>query len=824
MSDIHFPRPELIPKIYAYRINDSIMYEDSLKIGFTTRDVRTRIKEQLSASGQEYTIVIEESAMRSDGTSFVDHDVHRMLEKVGIQKVKNEVYRCEKEDVLKAISAVIEGETGDTYRQNNFDMRPEQKEAVLVTAQFYRDFKENEPNKIPKFLWNAKMRFGKTFTSYQLALEMGWSKVLVLTFKPAVQNSWEQELITHRDFQGWQFITSYENFDETKPCICFGSFQDYLGKNAAGGIKLKNEWVHLIDWDCIIFDEYHYGAWRDSAKDLIESEDDEYLIDLGREIKEFDQDLLPIKTNHCLYLSGTPFRALNDGEFMEDQIFNWTYTDEQKAKAEWSKDSANPYAALPKMAMFTYQIPDGIAKIAKDENENENENGVDFDLNLFFKAKIDENHNIETARFINENEVQQWLDLIRGLSRITGNTPLPFKDVWLLSHLTHTFWFLPDVAACYAMKNLLRKNHNIFFNDYKIVVAAGKRAGIGVKALDPVKKAMENPNPLKTKSITLSCGKLTTGVTIKPWAGIFMLRNTSSPETYFQAAFRIQSPWTIKNSDGLHPNDEEILKDVCYLFDFAPNRALKKISEYVTRLIPGEDNAEKKIAEFIHYLPILHYGGISLTQISAHEVLEMAMSGTNSTLLARRWSHHKLVNVDNETLQRLMNNKELLDALMNLEAFRNLNEEISTIISQSKSTKKKKKKGENLDQRKKKQLSDEEKEEKKGRDKVRDNLIKFATRIPIFMYLTDFRERSLKEVISHVEPGLFKKVTGLKVDDFEELTKLGLFNGSLMNTAVHDFKRYEDNSLEYVGINKHAGEDIGLWDKTIKKIEYTQVT
>lgn len=818
MSDIHFPRPEYTPTIYAYRILGAAMYEDSLKVGYTSRDARTRINEQIGTTGQEYEIVVEKSAMRSDGTSFDDKDVHRMLEKVGIQNVTKEVYRCEKEDVLKAISAVTEGETGDTYRQNSFDMRPEQKEAVNITAKFFRDFKKNEPNKIPKFLWNAKMRFGKTFTSYQLALEMQWKKVLVLTFKPAVQNSWEQDLITHKDFQGWQFATSYENFDELKPCVCFGSFQDYLGKNSSGGIKLKNEWVHLVDWDCIIFDEYHYGAWRDSAKDLIESEDEEYLIDLGKEIKEFDQDLLPIKTNHCLYLSGTPFRALNDGEFMEDQIFNWTYTDEQKAKANWSKDSPNPYSALPKMAMFTYKIPDSIAKVAEDQSDD----GIDFDLNIFFKAKIDESQTFETAKFINENEVQQWLDLIRGLNRITGETPLPFKDVWLLSHLTHTFWFLPDVAACYAMKNLLRKKHNIFFNDYKIVVAAGKQAGIGVKALVPVRKAMEKP--LESKSITLSCGKLTTGVTIKPWAGIFMLRNTSSPETYFQAAFRIQSPWTIKNPDGFHPNDEEILKNICYLFDFAPNRALKKISEYVTRLIPGEDNSEKKIADFIQYLPILHYGGISLTQISAHEVLEMAMSGTNSTLLARRWSHHKLVNVDNETLQRLMENKDLLDALMNLEAFRNLNEEISTIISQSTSIKKKKKKDENLDQKKKKQLSDEEKKEKRGREKIRDNLIKFVTRIPIFMYLTDFRERSLKEVISHVEPGLFKKVTGLNVDDFEELSKLGLFNRSLMNTAVHDFKRYEDKSLEYVGINKHAGEDIGLWDKTIKKIEYTQVT
>ena len=819
MSDIHFPRPEITPTIYAYRVKDSTMYKDSLKVGYTTRDARTRINEQIGTTGQDYDIVVEQSAMRNDGTSFVDHDVHRMLEKVGIQKIKNEVYRCEKEDVLQAISAVINGEIGDTYRENNFDMRPEQKEAVLNTANYYREFKENEPSKIPKFLWNAKMRFGKTFTSYQLALEMGWSKVLVLTFKPAVQNSWEQDLVTHKDFKGWQFITSYDNFNESKPCVCFGSFQDYLGKNSAGGIKLKNEWVHLVDWDCVIFDEYHYGAWRENAKDLIESEDEESLIDLGKEIKEFDQDLLPIKSNHCLYLSGTPFRALEQGEFMEDQIFNWTYTDEQKAKAEWAKDSKNPYASLPKMAMLTYKIPNEIAKIAEDEREGED--GIDFDLNIFFKAKFEENQNIETSRFINENEVQQWLDLIRGLNRETGNTPLPFKDVWLLSHLTHTFWFLPDVAACHAMKNLLRGKHNVFFNDYQIVVAAGKSAGIGVKALAPVRKAMQKP--LESKSITLSCGKLTTGVTIKPWAGIFMLRNTSSPETYFQAAFRVQSPWTIKNLDGKHPNDEEILKDICYIFDFAPNRALKKIADYGTRLNLGEDNSEKKIADFIKYLPILHYGGISLTQINAHEVLEMAMSGTNSTLLARRWQSNKLVKVDNETLEKLMNNKELLEALMQLEAFRNLNDEISTIISQSKSIKKKKK-DDDFDKKKKKQLSDDEKKEKKGREKVRDNLIKFATRIPVFMYLTDFRERSLKEVISHVEPGLFKKVTGLNINDFEELTKLGLFNASLMNSAVHDFKRYEDASLEYVGINRHIGEDIGLWDRTIKNIKYTQVT
>jgi hypothetical protein len=533
-------------------------------------------------------------------------------------------------------------------------MRPEQKEAVDKAIAYFSSFKQENPDKTPHFLWNAKMRFGKTFATYQLAKKMGWTKILVLTFKPAVQSAWQEDLESHIDFTGWQFISrnglEFENADKDKPLVCFGSFQDYLGKNSAGGIKAKNEWVHLTNWDCVVFDEYHYGAWRDNAKELFEAEGKKELeFGEGEGIDYFDESIIPITTNAYLYLSGTPFRAIASGEFIEEQIYNWTYSDEQRAKESWS-DENNPYAALPRMVMLTYQLPDSIREIAMKEEFNE------FDLNVFFSAT----GNDKIAKFAYENEVQKWVDLIRGNHLETAidnlklgakKPPMPYSDSRLLNILSHTFWFLPTVASCHAMRNLLAQKQNKFYHDYKIIVAAGISAGIGVEALPPVLQAMDNP--LRTKTITLSCGKLTTGVSVKPWTGIFMLRNSSSPETYFQAAFRVQTPWTIKNPDHTSPNQEEIIKQECYVFDFAPDRALRQIADYSCRLNVDESNPEKKVEEFIHFLPVLAYDGSSMKQVDAAGILDMAMSGTTATLLARRWESALLVNVDNNTLERI---------------------------------------------------------------------------------------------------------------------------------------------------------------------------
>jgi hypothetical protein len=664
------------------------------------------------------------------------------------------------------------------------------------------------------------MRFGKTFAAYQLAKRMKWTKILVLTFKPAVQSAWEEDLKTHVDFSGWQFISrgglSFEECNRKKPFVCFGSFQDYLGRNPLGGIKAKNEWVHATNWDCVILDEYHYGAWRERARELFEAEDDkEVRFAEGEGIEYFDEAVMPITTGAYLYLSGTPFRAIASGEFIEDQIYNWTYSDEQQAKENWSVNSTSPYAALPRMVMMTYQLPDSIRDIILRGEYTE------FDLNLFFSAQGAEGE----ARFKYQDEVQKWLDLIRGgllettidnLKLGAKKPPLPFSHAPLLKILSHTFWFLPSVASCCAMKNLLAQPQNKFYHDYTVIVAAGIKAGIGVFALPPVREAMGD-NPLETKTITLSCGKLTTGVSVKPWTGIFMLRNSSSPETYFQAAFRVQTPWTLKNPDGESPNKEEIIKQECYIFDFAPDRALRQIADYSCRLNIDESSPEKKVAEFIRFLPVLAYDGSSMKQIDAAGILDMAMSGTTATLLARRWESALLVNVDNDTLSRLMKNKAAMEALMSIEGFRNLNKDIQTIINKSEAVKKAKQEANEKDfsVKEKREISAEEKEYKSLRKQIQEKLIKFATRIPVFMYLTDYRERTLRDVITQLEPGLFKKVTGLSVKDFELLVSLGVFNSQLMNDAVFKFKQYEDSSLTYTGVDRHEGEDIGLYDTVL---------
>lgn len=829
MSNKEFfpPRPRANPTIYAYELIDVATHKGLLKIGYTDRDAQTRIKEQLGTAAIQYKIVFEGSAMRRDGSSFTDCEVHRLLKEWKIVNKSGEWFKCTLNDLRRAIHQIKTGEKTEENRVFTFNMRPEQEEAVNKSITYFKSFRKENPDKTPHFLWNAKMRFGKTFASYQLARKMGWTKILVLTFKPAVQSAWDEDLMTHVDFKGWQFISrnglTFEKANLKKPIVCFGSFQDYLGKNTStGGIKTKNEWVHATNWDCVILDEYHYGAWREKAKELFEAESKKELeFGEGEGIEYFDEELMPITTNHYLYLSGTPFRAIASGEFIEEQIFNWTYSDEQKAKVDWDNSKgSNPYVSLPRMVMMTYQLPDSISKVAElGEFDG-------FDLNVFFSA---EGEGLK-ARFNYEDEVQKWLDLIRGsfsettvdnLKMGSKKPPLPFSHAPLLNVLNHTFWFLPTVAACHAMANLLKQHQNKFYHDYTVIVAAGIQAGIGVQALSPVLDAMTD-NPLESKTITLSCGKLTTGVSVKPWTGIFMLRNSSSPETYFQAAFRVQTPWVIKNPDSKSPNKEEILKEECYVFDFAPNRALRQIADYACRLNVNESNPEKNVEDFINFLPVLAYDGSSMKQVDAAGILDIAMSGTTATLLARRWESALLVNVDNNTLARLMANEEAMEALMNIEGFRNLNRDIETIINKSESVKRIKREANDIElcKKEKRELSDEEKEYKSLRKQIQEKLIKFATRIPVFMYLTDYRERSLKDVITQLESGLFKKVTGLSVKDFELLVSLGVFNSALMNDAVFKFKRYEDTSLEYIGINKHEGQDVGLYDTVLSRKDY----
>ncbi len=838
IEQILAPKPEARPRIYAYSISDK-EHKGLLKIGQTTREVKQRVAEQLkTAAIKNYKIELDEPAERDDGTTFTDHEVRAALVKKSFENPELEWMRCTINDVKTVITELRTGQklTGNHFQ--TFAMRNEQKSAVEKTHDYFHSIWREDMHAVPRFLWNAKMRFGKTFTAYQLAKKLGAKRVLVVTFKPAVEDAWQADLESHTDFDGWQYMSRNSDSDPTKvsrkkPLVYFGSFQDLLGRDDYGNIKPNNEWIHKVEWDLVIFDEYHFGAWRDTAKELFEGEEEaiakkETKFEYGSGLKDLNEDLselseqetefLPITTKAYLYLSGTPFKALATGEFIEEQIFNWTYTDEQKAKEEFAEKKPgewNPYGALPQMRLLTYQMPDELLAIASGGEFDE------FDLNAFFEATGIG----EKAKFKYKNDVQKWLDIIRGgyapkvveYLKTGTRPPFPYSDVRLLPYLQHSFWFLPNVSACHAMANLLAEKHNTFWHDYKVIVAAGASAGIGLEALLPVRKAIRSG--FETKTITLSCGKLTTGVTVPQWSSILMLRNLKSPETYFQAAFRVQSPWAIKNPNGDNPNEEESLKPVCFVFDFAPTRALRQFSEYAIGLSPNEPNPENSVKELVSFLPVLAYDGANMTQIDAGGILDIAMAGTSATLLARKWESALLVNVDNDTLRRILDNPEAMAAVERIEGWRSLGDNIiKTIINKSEKVKelKNKGKGGELSPKQKQQLSEEEKKYKAKRKLVQEKLIKFATRIPAFMYLTDFRENTLQDVITKLEPELFRAVTGLDVNDFHLLVRLKVFNTEQMNQAVFAFRRYEDASLRYAGIDSHPGlSHYGLYDTVV---------
>lgn len=846
IDSILVQKPEARPKIYAYEIPGYQPRAEQLKVGQTTRDVRGRVAQQTKTAAIEARIVVETCADREDGSFFTDHQVRTRLVQKGFANVELEWMRCTVEDVLTVITELRTRQKLTGTHHETFPMRKEQAAAVTKAHDYFQSIWAEDEHGVPRFLWNAKMRFGKTFAAYQLARKLGAKRVLVVTFKPAVEDAWQTDLESHTDFDGWHYLSRTAGAAETdenptaqvpkdEPLVYFGSFQDLLGRDKVGNIKPRNEWIHTINWDLVIFDEYHFGAWRDTAKELFEGEDVEVAKkeakleyaddlevvneDLG-ELSEDEAEFLPITTRAYLYLSGTPFKALASGEFIEEQIFNWTYTDEQRAKAaffEAHPHELNPYGALPEMRLLTYQMPDELLAIASGGEFDE------FDLNEFFSAT----GTGVSAAFKHKNDVQKWLDIIRGehfpsqtdnLKLGTQRPPFPYSDVRLLPHLQHSFWFLPSVAACHAMANLLAEKQNWFFKKYEVRVVAGVSAGIGLSALPPVRKAIGSG--FDTGTITLSCGKLTTGVTVPQWSSMLMLRNLKAPESYFQAAFRVQSPWSQKNPHGDNPHEEEIYKPACFVFDFAPTRALRQLSDYGIGLSPDEPNPEKAVEDLVAFLPVLAYDGSHMTQIDAGGILDTAMAGTSATLLARKWESALLVNVDNDTLRKILENEGALEAVMNIEGFRALGDNvIETVINKSDKVKELKKQlGDHDDSKAKKELTAEEKEYKSKRKQIQEKLIKFATRIPAFMYLTDFRENTLQDVITKLEPDLFNAVTGLSVEDFNLLVSLDVFNSAQMNQAVFAFRRYEDASLSYTGLDSHPGlRRVGLYDTVVAR-------
>lgn len=805
------------PMIYAFTTPDR---PGQIKVGETSRDIDVRIQEILRQAVPDptlYTVLLRYPAITEDGLIIKDHDIHRVLEK-HLEKRRfkgSEWFECDTTDVTAAIESLRSGERLSPGRAKTFGMRPEQHEAVSRAADYFRQHAGRKGDL--KFLWNAKMRFGKTFSTYKLGQEMDWSKILILTYKPAVEDSWRNDLNAHRDFEGWTFVGNRERDPGLDtPTVRFSSFQAIY---AGDGERLKE--IRETAWDAIILDEYHFGAWRDGARDF-------YVEDTGLagglQLQErFEAGGTGIIADHVLHLSGTPFRALQTGEFTEDQIFNWTYTDEQRAKAEWSPAAGpNPYEDLPRMVMMTYKLPAGIL-----EESSEGE----LSLDTFFKAEklVDGGETIHVFR--DDHQIRLWLDFISRTDSARSElqedeksrSPMPYADPKIWPYINHTLWYLPSVSSCHAMADLIRQ-HPVLSN-YAVVVCAGTDAGIGADALPPVRQAIAE----NKKTITLTCGKLTTGVTVPEWSAVFMLRNMKSPESYFQTAFRAQSPGLVKIGHG---KDAKLFaKDICYVFDFHPQRALTLASHYCYQLdddLSGGDATRKglteRMQEFLNYLPVLcHDNGIML-ELDAGAAIELATSGMGTAMLARRFQSPRMVEISFDTIARIQDDPDLVIALQEIEAFRNLNKDMQTVQSELK--KKGHGSGDGFHGDGGEEDEDEPRPDKKGKidpevrklmREIRDNLLKFITRLPVFMYLNDEREKTVLEVIATTDDALFRKATGIGKSDFRKLLDMGVFNSGFMNETIRSFKQVEDNALVYLGDREIKGAFVASWDTHVER-------
>jgi hypothetical protein len=797
-----------------------------IKVGQTTRrSARERIKQQLGTAYPDLAgveILLDEVAARNDGTEFSDHDVHAALVANGIKRASGEWFEATLEEVRAAINVVRSGIPFEPKRTHAFSMRPEQRDAVERTAAYFRGYVD--PDRPPKFLWNAKMRFGKTFAAYELAKEMDWTRVLVLTYKPAVQSAWRDDLLGHVDFSGWHFVdraTPVDKADEllsgSFPVVRFASFQDLNGKSPDGHVKAHNESIHVTDWDCIILDEYHFGAWRDNARDLYDPTDKE-LAEVEEPEEEVTEEDLGLASARYLYLSGTPFRAITNGEFTEDQTFNWTYVDEQAAKNDWNDAGGpNPYLELPRMEMFAYEIAPGAAGWAEDGEFS------GFSLTEYFKAKRVGGGNGAPGPgdcvFEDPGRVAEFLEMLRGklteqikVQIVAGQKPpFPYEHPNFTDQIKHSVWYMPDVAACFAMHDLLAEHP--YFSGFEIVVAAGPRAGQGADALPPVDAAIGKANKENgSGSITLSCGKLMTGVTVREWGAILMLRSLKSPESYFQAAFRVQSPFAFRSPDG----GLDVLKPTCYLFEFDPNRALTLLSEYGLRLAAeGDETPEQAIGRLLNYLPIFGFKGGAMTPLDAGSVLDWATAGIGATALARQWNSPVLVEVNERTLSAVLAEEGLVEKLAQIEDFRALVQNGKQVVTATRALKNaKREQGGKLAAHQKR----EQTEVAKQRREIREKLQKFLARVPVFMYGTDFRETALKDVIESLDSKLFERVTGLTIDDFALLSELGLFHARNMDAAIWQFRQFERSSLRYAEAQPDLDEpgEFGLWDRSVE--------
>ncbi|MDR0950845.1 MAG: Eco57I restriction-modification methylase domain-containing protein [Candidatus Ancillula sp.] len=626
----------IYPQIYAFTEPEVANNNGWIKIGYTEqKNVDARIKQITHTAGVTPSKLWSEPAKYShEDKWFKDYQFHDYLTRFKSidRRIGTEWFYFDgtPEKALEDFNDFRGGHFSQEKEQAEYTLRAEQEKAVNDTLDYANSHESGE------YLWNAKPRFGKTLTTYDFARKFGADKVLVVTNRPAIANSWFDDF---EKFIAWQtdyaFVSTSDSLNERpvltredfnkqlsaldgkKKMIAFISLQDLKGAIPFGGTFNKLTWVKDLQWDLLVIDEAHEGV-------------DTFKADIA-----FDK----IKTKFTLNLSGTPFKQVASGKFSKDQIFNWTYQDEQNAKENWNDelDEHNPYEKLPRLNLFSYQMSQMITDEVNQGAEINGEN-IDyaFDLNEFFETT-------DSGKFVHELDVKKWLDTL------TQNEKYPFSTKELRTELKHTFWLLNRVASAKALEKLL-KNHPVFEN-YEIILAAGDGKTdddqiINEKSLDRVRKAIKEHD----RTITLSVGQLTTGITIPEWTAVMMLSNIKSPSLYMQAAFRSQNPYEFELDGQMHQ------KENAYVFDFAPERTLTIYDEFANNLASDTANGggttehrKDNIEELLNFFPVIAEDEAGqMVELDVNQVLtipktvkakEVVKRGFMSNLLFQNISH-----------------------------------------------------------------------------------------------------------------------------------------------------------------------------------------
>lgn len=585
-----------VPQIYAYTTPEIARHNGWTKIGYTEQDVRERIKQQTHTADVQWHLEWSGNATwEHRAGTFHDTDFHAYLEKQGVEREpKKEWFKISGEESHQQFYRFRDTDgVLDAPGAASYTLRAEQQRAVEQTGAFARAHWDEGGAHGGEFLWNAKPRFGKTLTAYDLCRSVGAQKVLIVTNRPAIANSWYDDYVKFVGVEGgYRFISGVDALAGKPYCLSreeylrairnepegpkgfieFVSLQDLKGSIRFGGMYQKLDEVADLTWDVLVIDEAHEGV-------------DTFKTDVA-----FDH----IKRRFTLHLSGTPFKAIANEKFADDAIYNWTYADEQQAKRDWPADSEqpNPYANLPKLNLLTYQMSDIVEQEARGGMEIDGEQTeFAFDLNEFFSIK-------QNGGFVHDADVDKFLDAL------TTQEKFPFSTPELRDELRHTFWMLNRVDSARALAKKLQA-HPVF-GDYEVVLAAGDGKidadDENEKSLDKVRRAIKDHD----RTITLSVGQLTTGVTVPEWTAVLMLSNMASPALYMQAAFRSQNPCLFDLGGGNYARKEN-----AYVFDFDPARTLTIFEQFANDLY-GEtargggdvETRERHIRQLLNFFPV----------------------------------------------------------------------------------------------------------------------------------------------------------------------------------------------------------------------------